>query len=302
MKKKNLVSIIMNCHNGERYLKDSISSVIKQSHENWELVFFDNNSSDNSAKIAKSFKNKRIKYFKSKFVNLGIARKKALKLCKGEYLTFLDCDDYWHKEKLKTQLNIMQKNLGIGLCFSNSKFFSKNYKRNLYNNRPKDGYIFQDLLKKYFISFDTVFIDMKVLAKLKQKFDERFTITHDLDLIIRFSMITKFIYIDKVLSFWRIHEKGFSKNKLSTINFEKKLFLNKLKIILKNNKNKKYLINLFEKNLNETYIEEYLINNNKKMFYKKIFKYNTFNLKNFLIFILMIMPGGNKIYINFKKS
>ena len=292
----------MNCHNGERYLKDSISSVIKQSHENWELVFFDNNSSDNSAKIAKSFKNKRIKYFKSKFVNLGIARKKALELCKGEYLTFLDCDDYWHKEKLKTQLNIMQKNLGVGLCFSNSQFFSKNYKRKLYNNRPKDGYIFQDLLKKYFISFDTVFIDMKVLAKLKQKFDERFTITHDLDLIIRFSMITKFIYIDKVLSFWRIHEKGFSKNKLSIINFEKKLFLNKLKIILKNNKNKKYLINLFEINLNETYIEEYLINNNKKMFYKKIFKYNTFNLKNFLIFILMIMPGGNKIYINFKKS
>ncbi len=302
MKKKNLVSIIMNCHNGERYLKDSISSVIKQSHKNWELVFFDNNSTDNSSKIAKSFKNKKIKYFKSKFVNLGIARKKALELCKGEYLTFLDCDDYWHKEKLKTQLNIMQKNLGVGLCFSNSQFFSKNYKRNLYNSRPKDGYIFQDLLKKYFISFDTVFIDMKVLAKLKQKFDERFTITHDLDLIIRFSMITKFIYIDKVLSFWRIHEKGFSKNKLSIINFEKKLFLNKLKIILKNNKNKKYLINLFEKNLNETYIEEYLINNNKKMFYKRIFKYNTFNLKNFLIFILMILPGGNKIYINFKKS
>ena len=302
MKKKNLVSIIMNCHNGERYLKDSISSVIKQSHKNWELVFFDNNSTDNSARIAKSFKNKRIKYFKSKFVNLGIARKKALELCKGEYLTFLDCDDYWHKEKLKTQLNIMQKNLSVGLCFSNSLFFSKNYKRNLYNTRPKDGNIFEDLLKKYFISFDTVFINMKILAKLKQKFDERFTITHDLDLIIRFSMITRFIYIDKVLSFWRIHEKGFSKNKLSIINYEKKLFLNKLKKILKNNKNKKYLINLFEKNLNETHIEEYLINNNKKMFYKKIFKYNIFNLKNFLIFILMIIPGGNKIYINFKKS
>ena len=70
---------------------------------------------------------------------------------------------------------------------------------------------------------------MKVLAKLKQKFDERFTITHDLDLIIRFSMITEFIYIDKVLSFWRIHEKGFSKNKLSIINFEKKIISKKIK-------------------------------------------------------------------------
>ena len=51
MKKKPLVSIIMNCHNGEQYLKKSIKSVINQSYKNWELIFWNNNSQDKSKEI-----------------------------------------------------------------------------------------------------------------------------------------------------------------------------------------------------------------------------------------------------------
>ena len=74
MKKNNpLISIIMNCRNGEKYLKKSTQSVLKQTYENWELIFWDNYSSDNSAKIIKNFKDTRIRYFKSKkFTNLCI--------------------------------------------------------------------------------------------------------------------------------------------------------------------------------------------------------------------------------------
>ena len=61
---KPLVSVIMNCHNGEKYLIESISSLITQSYKNWELIFWDNNSTDNSKKIVIKFKDKRIKYNK----------------------------------------------------------------------------------------------------------------------------------------------------------------------------------------------------------------------------------------------
>ena len=71
-----IVSIIMNCHNGEKYLEESLNSIIKQSYKNWELIFFDNASKDNSAKIIKNLKDKRIRYIYSNYVNLGIARKK----------------------------------------------------------------------------------------------------------------------------------------------------------------------------------------------------------------------------------
>ena len=68
MQSKNspLVSVIMNCYNGEKFLNDSLTSLFKQSFKNWELIFFDNNSKDNSKKIIKSFKDKRIKFFSSK--------------------------------------------------------------------------------------------------------------------------------------------------------------------------------------------------------------------------------------------
>ena len=63
---KDLVSVIINCRNGEKYLTECIDSVIKQSFTNWEIIFYDNLSTDKSLQIAKSFKDKRIKFFYSK--------------------------------------------------------------------------------------------------------------------------------------------------------------------------------------------------------------------------------------------
>ena len=62
---KNLISIIMNCHNGEKYLKQSIESILNQNYKNWELIFFDNQSTDNSISIIEQFKDERIKIFRS---------------------------------------------------------------------------------------------------------------------------------------------------------------------------------------------------------------------------------------------
>ena len=97
-----LVSVIMNCHNGEEYLKESINSLMSQTYKNWELIFWDNKSFDNSKKIVKKFKDKRIKYFKSeKFRNLYHSRNLAIKKAKGKYIGFLDVDDLWERTKLK---------------------------------------------------------------------------------------------------------------------------------------------------------------------------------------------------------
>ncbi len=299
---KNLVSIIMNCHNGEKYLKDAINSIVKQSYKKWELIFFDNASIDNSANIIKSYKDKRIKYFYSRYVNLGIARKKALGLCKGQFIAFLDCDDYWDINKLKIQIKELDSYPEVGVSFSNSYFFRGNKKKILYKKKPIDGRIFKNLLERYYISFDTVIIKKKILDKLKHKFDERFTITHDLDLLIRLSMITKFKYLNKVLSYWRIHEYSFSQNKISTINQEKRIFLKKLDKILKLNKHKNLYINLFKTNLNHSLIEEYILTKNRVKFLKLFFKIKKYNFKNLILLVLIFIPGGTTIYKKLKKS
>ena len=127
MKKNNLVSIIMNCYNGEKYLSESVKSIIDQTYKNWELIFWDNLSKDNSKKILLSFKDNRIKYFRgSKHVNLYKARNLAINKAKGKYLCFLDTDDTWEKFKLKKQLKKI-KNTN-DLVFSNY-YFLKNEKK-----------------------------------------------------------------------------------------------------------------------------------------------------------------------------
>ena len=73
------ISVVMNCHNGEKYLKQSIKSVLKQSYKNLELIFYDNKSNDKSVSIAKSFKDKRVKIFHSKnYQKLYKARNSAI--------------------------------------------------------------------------------------------------------------------------------------------------------------------------------------------------------------------------------
>ena len=101
---KDLVSIIMNCHNGEKYLKQSISSIVSQTYSNWELIFWDNLSKDESKNIVKDFNDDRIKYHSSKnFLKLYDARNHAIKQATGKYIAFLDTDDYWIKDKLKNK-------------------------------------------------------------------------------------------------------------------------------------------------------------------------------------------------------
>ena len=68
MNKKPLVSIIMNCYNGEKYLEDSLKSIINQTYKNWELIFWDNKSTDNSKKIFKSYNAKYYSYLLFKLI------------------------------------------------------------------------------------------------------------------------------------------------------------------------------------------------------------------------------------------
>ena len=65
-KKFPLVSVIVNCYNGQKYLKDCLRSIVNQTYKNWELIFWDNFSTDQSKKVLNEFNDKRIKYFKSK--------------------------------------------------------------------------------------------------------------------------------------------------------------------------------------------------------------------------------------------
>ena len=205
-----LVSIIMNCFNGEKYLNESVESIIQQSYKNWELIFWDNQSNDSSSETIKSFRDERIKYFYSdNFTDLGGARAKACKYIEGEYLAILDTDDIWFPNKLKNQLNYFS-DPEVGICLSNTIFFNNKKKNSLYYRNPPAGSVTKNLIENYYISLEATLLKMNFIEKLDIFFDKRFSHIADFDLITRLSTICKLNYCSEILSGWRIHDQNAS--------------------------------------------------------------------------------------------
>ena len=144
------ISIIMNCHNGSKFLNESLNSILSQSFKNWELIFFDNFSSDNSKQILQSYKDKRIKYYRSsEKLELYKARNLAVKKCSGDYICFLDTDDLWLTDKLEKQLGFFKSNDKIKILYSNYFVLSNKQKKIKYSFNLPEGRISQKLLDNY---------------------------------------------------------------------------------------------------------------------------------------------------------
>ena len=121
-----MISIITPAYNAEKYIAQTIDSVLSQTYPNWELIIVDDGSTDNTASVVKPYlKDIRVKYFYQNNGKQGKARNLAIKNSKGIYLAFLDADDLWAPEKLELQMHIMQKN-NFDVVFSQGWFFNDN--------------------------------------------------------------------------------------------------------------------------------------------------------------------------------
>lgn len=125
-----LVSILMNCYNSSNYISNAIESVINQTYKNWELIIWDDGSTDETVKVISEFKDDRIKLFLQKN-NLGLraSRIEATKEINGELVSILDSDDFFEKEKIFKQVDAFQKNKNISICGTWANFFDEK-KRN----------------------------------------------------------------------------------------------------------------------------------------------------------------------------
>ena len=228
------VSIIMNCYNGEKYLKQSIGSILKQSYKNWELIFWDNKSTDYSKKIVKKFNDKRIKYFYSKkFNKLYYSRNLAIRKATGKYICFLDADDYWKKNFIRDFL----KKFTLEKCnIVISKYQIKHEKKkDIYiNTKMKLPNILttQELLNNYIIGVNAIMIKKTILKKFK--FNKDYNIIGDFDLFIKLSQLFNFYTINKPLAIYRVHDDNFSRKKLNIYVLELKKWLKTTDQVFKN--------------------------------------------------------------------
>ncbi|MDN6268745.1 glycosyltransferase family 2 protein [Tetragenococcus halophilus] len=166
-----LISIIMPAYNSEKYIAESILSVIAQQYLNWELIVIDDSSLDNTVNIVREFadKDSRIKLFINKN-NFGVAkaRNKGIDVSSGEWLAFLDSDDIWQKEKLSKQFEVIVKETA-GFVFTGVEYINEEGKPFKGNHEIPQKVSYKELKRHNAIACSSVLLKKEYFANLRMR-------------------------------------------------------------------------------------------------------------------------------------
>lgn len=210
-----LVSIIINFHNAQNFIKKALDSVFKQSFKRWELILFDNCSTDQSIEIIKKYQtDERVKYYRSKeFVDLGTARNLALNEVRTNFIAILDSDDEMMPERLYKQYSYLLKNKNIFLVSSWVKIIDFKDKT-IANHQPTldSKSLYQRIGWENPIVHSSVMYRKKLNSK-SVKYNSKIKYAQDYDFYIRYIDEDNFIIINDFLSKNRIHQDNLTKSK-----------------------------------------------------------------------------------------
>lgn len=284
------ISILMNGYNAQAYLKEAIDSVYAQTFQNWEIIFIDNCSVDNTKNIIDSYDDK-IKYYKTNVtIPLGAARNYGLKYCKGEYLAFLDTDDIWLDYKLEKQMKMMELDKHFKMCYGGVIYIDENSKK-LGSFLPMSisGDVFASQLIKYEINMQSVIIKNDI----KLAFDEEKQFSPDFELFMRIVSKYNVGVIREYLVKYRKLKNSLTSKKIDRWGIEMQQTLDYIfsnNQLLKNKYKKEYKIAYAKVSYNKA---QYLISINKKYeATKELSKYKFVHYKYFILYISSIFPIG----------
>lgn len=206
------VSVIIPVYNSEKYLKQCLDSVLSQTYKNLEIICIDDCSTDKSVKIIKSINDSRIKLIKLKTNSgAGVCRNKGIDVATGDYICFLDSDDYWYLDKIEKQINFIENK-----AFIYSKYLYLNG-NNTHVARVPKILTYKGLLKNSAIFTSTVMLNMNYLDK-KDIYMPNIRMGQDYGAWYKVIKKVKVAYgMQDVLSIYRVGEKSLSSNKLKAI-------------------------------------------------------------------------------------
>ncbi len=212
-----LVSVVIPTYNYARYLGRALQSVLDQTYTNWEAIVIDNHSTDNTDEVMASCVDPRITYLK--IHNNGViaaSRNMGIKAAKGEWVAFLDSDDWWSVGKIETCLNYIDDNVDLiyhdlEIAYDKLNFFRR-------SSRKVKSPVLKDLLfRGNAISNSSVIVRKKLLTKIGGiNEDIRMIAAEDYNTWLRIATITDaFKYIPKPLGVYEVHLGGASQCDIS---------------------------------------------------------------------------------------
>lgn len=217
-----LVSVIIPAYDAEKFIEETIRSVINQSYNNIECIIIDDGSPDNLGHIVKNLiaEDDRIIYIRQENKGVSSARNHGFKLSKGKYISFLDADDVWKENRIKKTLNAFNvSDKSLGLVHTDMRFMDINANQMDQKNFGLSGYVLDDLLlweKCVIPAPGSALIKRTVLNDIGL-FNTSLSTSADQEIFMRICSKYKIQRIDEELGFSRIYETSMSRNNVQQI-------------------------------------------------------------------------------------
>jgi glycosyltransferase involved in cell wall biosynthesis len=214
-----IISIIMPTYNRADFLEDTIRSIQNQTYPAWELIIVDDGSSDNTQEILNQIIDKRIQYYKGSHIGMEHARNTGLQKAKGEFIGFMDSDDFWATDKLQKQVSYFAQNSEVAFCLTGGYEFERPGYPLVFFYRQKAGTRRGSLFVPFFQS-NVVAATSSLLFRRQcldiVSFREQAELAH-IHFILSLSMHFEGVILYEHLSFRRLHQSNYS-----TINSRKR--------------------------------------------------------------------------------
>jgi glycosyltransferase involved in cell wall biosynthesis len=214
-----LITVVIPTYNHALYLRGAIKSVINQTYKNWEILVVDNHSTDETDKVLAEFSNLPMTVFKvNNRGSIAISRNKGCSYAKGDWIAFLDSDDYWTDDKLNVCSKYMAPD--VDLIYHDLRIFDESLKlqksRKIKSRQLKSPVTIDLLLKGNTIATSSVVVRKAALDAVGGMNESPELIgTEDYNTWLKISKQTeRFKHVGKVLGFYRIHEANISNTKV----------------------------------------------------------------------------------------
>lgn len=225
-----VVSIIVNCLNGERFLREALDSVHAQTFQDWELIFWDNGSTDRSREIAAEYGSRvRVCRTQGHTVPLGAARNLALREARGEFVAFLDTDDVWYPHTLQRLLDGIRSG-DYALAYGGIvEIDAEGRELRTLIPRLESGAIFPALLKQFDVTVPGTMLRRAALLERDLSFDPTVTASEEYCLFMQLAVDTRFCVIHEALARYRVLANSLTEKAISKWAAEREYTLGRIR-------------------------------------------------------------------------
>lgn len=203
------IAAIIPAYNSAHFLKESIGSVLSQTHEVAEVIVVDDGSQDNTADLVKSYPSDRVKYFWRPNGGLAAARNSGVQQTTSPWVAFLDADDRWEPNKIELQVKALQAQPQAALCYTGLLMAGPTGK-SVVHAAVADR-LWPRLRYENPITPSTVLMRRDVLEQVGG-FDERLRACEDWDLWVRLGPACKMVAVDQPVTWYRVSASSLSTN------------------------------------------------------------------------------------------